>query len=104
VDSSRNSRASKGAAPYCVAIFIAGTCDLLANDCQQHARLMTKKPSPASIALALIPIVALCFSVPLWDRITPRVLGLPFNIFWIVAWLGLTPAVMSIVYRIEKRR
>lgn len=46
----------------------------------------------------------MCFSVPLWDRVTPRVLGLPFNLFWIVVWLLLTPALMSIVYRMEKRR
>jgi hypothetical protein len=65
---------------------------------------MIKRPSAASVVLALIPVVALCFSVPLWDRINPRVLGLPFNLFWIVAWLGLTPAVMGIVYSIEKRR
>ncbi len=65
---------------------------------------MMKRPSLVSVALSLIPAFALCFTVPLWDRITPRVLGLPFNLFWIVAWLGLTPAVMGIVYRIEKRR
>jgi hypothetical protein len=65
---------------------------------------MIKRPAVASILLALIPFCALCFTVPLWDRIEPRVLGLPFNIFWIVAWLALTPAVMSIVYRIEKKR
>jgi hypothetical protein len=65
---------------------------------------MIKRPSLVSIVLALIPIGALCFSVPLWDRITPRVFGLPFNIFWIVAWLALTPAVMAIVYQIEKKR
>jgi hypothetical protein len=63
-----------------------------------------KRPSIGSIVLALIPFGGLCFSVSLWDRVTPRVLGLPFNIFWILAWLSLTPALMSLVYRIEKRR
>jgi hypothetical protein len=65
---------------------------------------MIKRPSLVSIVLALIPVCALCFSVSLWDKITPRVLGLPFNIFWIVAWLALTPPMMGIVYQIEKRR
>jgi hypothetical protein len=63
-----------------------------------------KRPSAGSIGLALVPFVGMCFSVPLWDRVTPRVLGLPFNLFWIVAWLALTPALMGIVYRIEKKR
>jgi hypothetical protein len=63
-----------------------------------------KRPSFVSIVLALVPFGALCFSVPLWDRVTPRVLGLPFNLFWIMAWLALTPVLMSVAYRIEKRR
>lgn len=65
---------------------------------------MTKKPSIASILVALVPFFGMCFSVPLWDRLTPRVLGLPFNMFWILAWLALTPALMSIAYMIEKKR
>jgi hypothetical protein len=54
--------------------------------------------------LALVPLCALCLSVPLWDRLTPRVLGLPFNIFWIMAWVALTPVLMNIMYRIERKR
>jgi hypothetical protein len=63
-----------------------------------------KKPSIGSLALALIPFCGMCFSVPLWDRVAPRVLGLPFNMFWLLAWLALTPALMGIAYRIERRR
>ena len=63
-----------------------------------------KRPSTFSILLALIPFCAMCFSVPLWDRVDPRVFGLPFNLFWIIAWLGLTPLVLGIMYRIEKKR
>ena len=65
---------------------------------------MIKRPSTPSILLALIPFIGMCLSVPLWDRVAPRVLGLPFNIFWILAWLALSPAIMGIVYRIERRR
>jgi uncharacterized protein DUF3311 len=54
--------------------------------------------------LALIPFLGMCFSVPLWDRVAPRVLGLPFNMFWLLAWLVLTPALMSIAYSIERKR
>jgi hypothetical protein len=65
---------------------------------------VTKRPSIISIVLSLVPFAGLCFSVPLWDRLTPRVLGLPLNLFWIMAWLALTPAIMGVVYCIEKKR
>jgi hypothetical protein len=54
--------------------------------------------------LALVPFFGLCFSVSLWDRVTPVVMGLPFNLFWIIAWVFVTPALMALAYRIEKRR
>ena len=63
-----------------------------------------KRPSNASILLSMIPFCGMCFSVPLWDRVYPRVLGLPFNLFWILAWLALTPVLMAIVYRLERKR
>jgi hypothetical protein len=63
-----------------------------------------RKPSPWSIFLASIPFCGMCFSVALWDRLEPHVLGLPFNLFWIVAWNALTPVLMALVFRIEKRR
>jgi hypothetical protein len=34
-----------------------------------------------AILLSLIPFVKICFSVSLWDRIYPMVLGLPFQLF-----------------------
>jgi Protein of unknown function (DUF3311) len=63
-----------------------------------------KRPSIPAIVLALIPFVGVCFSVSLWDRLTPVVMGLPFNLFWIIAWVIVTPALMTLAYRIEKRR
>jgi Protein of unknown function (DUF3311) len=62
-----------------------------------------RKPSVGAILLALIPFVAICFTVSLWDRIDPRVLGLPFNFFWLITWLLLTPVCMWGVYRLETR-
>jgi hypothetical protein len=42
--------------------------------------------------------------VPLWDRIDPMILGLPFNLFWLILWIVLTPAVMWWgAYRLEVR-
>lgn len=60
-----------------------------------------KKPSWRAILVGLIPLTATCFSVPLWDRVYPMVLGLPFNLFWLILWILITPLVMWIAYRIE---
>jgi len=62
------------------------------------------KPSLGSLLVGLIPFIGMCFSVPLWDRATPVILGLPFNMFWLLAWIVATPALMAIAYRLEKRR
>jgi Protein of unknown function (DUF3311) len=63
-----------------------------------------RKPSPGALLLALIPFVAMCFSVPLWDRIEPMVLGLPFNLFWLIAWIVLSSGCMWLAYRLECAR
>ena len=71
-------------------------------DCCQGVAM--KPPSPVSLLLGLIPFIATCFSVSLWDRIHPFVLGLPFNIFWLVLWLLLSPLFMWAAYSIEVPR
>jgi hypothetical protein len=53
-----------------------------------------------SLILTAVPFVAICFSVPLWDRVYPLVFGLPFNLFWLVAWIPLTSLCMWGVYRV----
>jgi hypothetical protein len=60
-----------------------------------------KRPSLGAILLASVPFAATCFSVSLWDRVHPIVLGLPFNFFWLIAWLLLTPLFMWGAYRLE---
>ena len=62
-----------------------------------------RRPSLGSIALGLIPFAAVCFSVGLWDRVYPRVLGIPFNFFWLICWLLLTPVCMWGAYKLEVR-
>jgi len=62
------------------------------------------RPALASLGLALIPFTAVCFSVPLWDRVEPVVLGLPFNLVWLMAWIVLSPVFMWQAYRIEAAR
>lgn len=63
-----------------------------------------KRPSLMSLLFAAIPFVAMCFSVPLWDRVDPMLLGLPFNLFWLISWIVLSTLCMSAAYRIEIAR
>jgi type IV secretory pathway TrbL component len=41
----------------------------------------------------------LTVGVVLADRLEPRILGLPFVLAWIVAWVLLTPAFLWVAYR-----
>jgi uncharacterized protein DUF3311 len=58
----------------------------------------------AVFLLAATPIVMLSLAVPLVNRVDPRVFGLPFVLFWIVAWVVLTPAILFAIHRLEDRR
>jgi Protein of unknown function (DUF3311) len=62
------------------------------------------KPNPASLLLACIPFLAICFSVSLWDRVYPLVLGLPFNLFWLMSWIPLTSVCLWGAYRLQAPR
>jgi len=59
-----------------------------------------KRPSLGAILFGLIPFAAICLPVSVWDRIDPRVFGLPFNFFWLISWLVLTPLCMWGAYHI----
>jgi hypothetical protein len=63
-----------------------------------------KRPRAITVLLALIPFSAMCFSVPLWDRVHPMLLGVPFNLLWLSAWIVLSPLCMWAAYRIESPR
>lgn len=65
---------------------------------------LLQRPSLGAILLGLIPFAAMCFSVSLWDRVYPIVLGIPFNLFWLVAWIVITPLCMWAAYRLESAR
>lgn len=60
-----------------------------------------KKPSRGALLVALIPFGAMCFSVPLWDRIDPMLLGIPFNLFWLMSWIVLTTVCMWVAYKLD---
>ncbi|GAG17020.1 unnamed protein product, partial [marine sediment metagenome] len=53
-----------------------------------------KKGTKYALILGAIPFVTLVFALPLVNRIHPVVLGLPFLLFWILAWVILTPAIL----------
>jgi hypothetical protein len=63
-----------------------------------------RPPSLKALLFGLIPFVAFCFTVPLWDRVYPTVLGLPFNLFWLMLWTLLTPGCLWRAYRVETSR
>lgn len=54
--------------------------------------------------MGLIPFVAMCFTVALWDRVFPIVAGLPFNLFWLILWILLTPLCMWGAYCFGERK
>jgi hypothetical protein len=51
--------------------------------------------------LASVPFLAICFAVPLWDHVHPLMFGLPFNMFWLIAWMPLTSLCLWGVYRLR---
>jgi hypothetical protein len=55
------------------------------------------------VLLAAIPIAALSIAVPFVNRLEPRILGLPFLLFWIIAWVFMTPAFVWSIGRLERR-
>jgi hypothetical protein len=61
-------------------------------------------PSAIALLLGLIPFVAMCFSVALWDRVDPTVLGIPFNLAWLIGWIVLSTICMAAAYRVEVAR
>jgi hypothetical protein len=56
-------------------------------------------PRVTAVVCAAIPVLALTIGVALADRLEPRILGMPFVLAWIVAWVLLTPAFMWVAYR-----
>jgi len=50
-----------------------------------------------------VPFVALVGALPWVNRVEPMILGLPFLLFWIFAWVALTPVALLVAYLIERR-
>ena len=54
-------------------------------------------------ALAALPAAAIAIGVPFANRVHPYVLGLPFLLFWMLACVLLTSAVMAVVGALDRR-
>ena len=63
-----------------------------------------KRPSRFALFLGLVPFIAMCFSVTLWDRLYPMILGIPFNLAWLLCWIVLSVLCMWVAYRLESKR
>ena len=62
----------------------------------RRPRLSTR--SIGHFALAALPFVGMLVLIPWVNRTDPFVLGLPFLLFWVVIWVALTAACMTVVY------
>lgn len=51
--------------------------------------------------LLLLPFIGMGALLPVANRIEPYVLGLPFLLFWIVAWMLLSSLILLIVYKLD---
>ena len=51
--------------------------------------------------LAALPFIGILIGISFANRVEPFVLGMPFILFWIVAWVVLTSIIMAVVYRLD---
>jgi len=53
------------------------------------------------IAIALLPVLAFAVGTPLLNRVEPRILGLPFNLAWVILWILITPLCLLAIERLR---
>ncbi|OJW28911.1 MAG: hypothetical protein BGO51_16430 [Rhodospirillales bacterium 69-11] len=51
--------------------------------------------------LAALPFLGLLGGVFFFNRVTPLVFGMPLLLAWIVLWILLTAAIMTIIYQCD---
>jgi Na+/melibiose symporter-like transporter len=64
---------------------------------------MKKKGTRIALFLGAIPFITMVFLLPFVNRIEPIILGLPFLLFWLLAWVVLTPGILALAYKLEKK-
>ena len=55
------------------------------------------------IILSLVPFIGILGFLPLVNRVEPFVLGMPFNMFWMVMWTILSSVILGIMYKLDPR-
>jgi hypothetical protein len=51
--------------------------------------------------LMVLPFLGILGGIPFVNKVTPYVFGMPFILFWLVAWVVITSAIMAVVYRFD---
>ena len=51
--------------------------------------------------LALLPFLAMLIGPFFLNRVTPFILGMPFLLAWLVAWILLTAAIMAVIFKLD---
>ena len=51
--------------------------------------------------LAFIPFLGVLGGIFFANRVEPYIIGLPFILFWIVAWVVLTSVLMTVIYMLD---
>lgn len=51
--------------------------------------------------LAIIPFIGMLGGIGLFNKVQPFVLGMPFLMFWIVAWTVVGSLIMWIIYKLD---
>jgi hypothetical protein len=62
-----------------------------------------KKGTRLALLPGSVPFLTLVFALPFVNRLEPVILGLPFLLFWILAWVAATPLLLWAAYRLERR-
>jgi len=52
-------------------------------------------------ALAILPFAAMLIGPFFANRVAPVILGMPFLLAWLVAWIVLSAAIMAIIFRLD---
>ena len=53
-------------------------------------------------ALSALPFLGILVGIFFANSVTPYVLGLPFALFWVTAWVIATAIIMALVYRLDR--
>jgi hypothetical protein len=70
---------------------------------KNELEISMQKGTKIALACGAVPFVTLVLALPFVNRAEPFVLGLPFVLFWILAWVAATPVALGIGYYCERR-